>query len=512
MYLVSNEEMRALDHAAIQEWHIPSLILMENAGIAIVRQLSEDVPDLLAKRITILCGRGNNGGDGLVAARQLYLAGAAHVTVVEVIDGERHFSADHQANREMLTRLPVKLIEVDGLSKLNVLKAQLNFTDVVLDCLFGTGLSRDLGELTCAVVNVVNEKRLLRVSVDIPSGLNGDSGQVCGSAVRADFTYTLAWPKQGLFLGEAADHLGVLRVLPIGIPQEVAAEAGIQGTLLQPSMLSAHLPARPLNSHKNRYGHVGLIAGSVGMSGACVLAARSALRAGAGLVTAFVDKGIYTPAAAAAPEVMMKPVAWPNQPALDWLLANTTVQIIGPGMGKSEEKKQTTYSMLRQAESTIIIDADALNMIGEGDGTVLRNSAAHCILTPHPGEMARLLGLTSAEVQADRMQYARRVAERFRCVVVLKGHDTIIAAPDGRYAINPCDSVALATAGSWDVISGVIAAFAAQGMEAYEAACMGVLAHGLAGQRLAAARGVMAAIASDIIDAVGEVLHEAMVD
>ena len=204
----------------------------------------------------------------------------------------------------------------------------------------------------------------------------------------------------------------------------------------------------------------------------------------------------------------MKPVAWPNAPAIDWLLANTKVQIIGPGMGKSEEKKQTIYSLLRQATGTVVIDADALNMIGEGDGTILKNTEASCILTPHPGEMARLLGLTSADVQADRMQYARRVAERFHCTVVLKGHDTIIAAADGRYAINPCDSVALATAGSGDVLSGVIAAFAAQGMEAYDAACMGVLAHGLAGQRLASERGAMATIASDIIEAVGAVLHE----
>lgn len=510
MYLVSNEEMRALDRSAIEEWHIPSLVLMENAGIAIMRQLEKDVEHLAAKRITILCGCGNNGGDGLVLARQLYLAGADHVTVAVVIAGERRFSADHQANRDILDCLPVKLIEVDGPSKLNVLKAQLNFTDVVVDCLFGTGLSRDLDSFMQQVIDVINEKRVLRVSVDVPSGLGGNDGKIYGAAICADYTYTLAWPKQGLFLGEAAVHLGELRVLPIGIPNEVAEQAAVQGTLLEPVMLSAALPQRALNSHKNSYGHVGLIAGSVGMSGACVLAARAAMRSGAGLVTALIDKGIYTAAAAAAPEVMMKPVAWPNQPALDWLLGNTTVQLIGPGMGKSEEKKQTIYSLLRTAEGTVVIDADALSMIGEGDGTILKNSAAHCILTPHPGEMARLLGLTSAEVQADRMQYARRVAERFHCVVVLKGHNTIIAAPDGRYAINPCDSVALATAGSGDVLAGVIAAFAAQGMDAYDAACMGVLAHGMAGMHLAQTRGAMATVASDIIDGVGEVLRVAM--
>lgn len=508
MYLVSNEEMRTLDRTAIEEWKIPSIVLMENAGIAIMRQLEKDVPGLLQKRITILCGCGNNGGDGLVLARQLYLAGAQTITVAVIIEGERWFSQDHQINRDILDRLPVKIIEVDGPSKLNVLKAQLNFTDVAVDCLFGTGLSRDLGELNASVVDVLNEKNVVRVSVDIPSGLAGDTGKVCGNAVRADYTYTLAWPKQGLFVGDAADYLGTLRVLPIGIPEAVAEEAQIAGTLLEIEMLREKLPKRAINSYKNKFGHVGIIAGSVGMSGACVLAAKSAMRSGAGLVTAMIDKGIFAPAAAAAPEVMMKPVAWPNSPALDWLLANTNVQIIGPGMGKSEEKKQTIYSLLRQAEGTIVIDADALNMIGEGDGTILKNTAASCILTPHPGEMARLLGLTNAEIQADRMHYARRVAERFHCIVVLKGHNTIIAAPDGRYAINPMDSVALATAGSGDVLTGVIAAFAAQGMEAYDAACMGVFVHGLAGQLLEEQRGAMATIASDIIEAVGEVLRQ----
>lgn len=508
MYLVSNEEMRTLDRTAIEEWKIPSLVLMENAGIAILRQLEKDVPDLLHQRITILCGCGNNGGDGLVLARQLHLAGAESVTVAIVIEGERRFSVDHQANRDILDRLPVKIIEVDGESKANVLKAQLNFTDVAVDCLFGTGLSRDLGPLTSSVVDILNEKNVLRIAVDIPSGLAGDSGKVCGRAVCADYTYTLAWPKQGLFVGDAADYIGTLRVLPIGIPEEVADAAEISGTLLETDMLREKMPKRAINSHKNKFGHVGLIAGSVGMSGACVLAARSAMRSGAGLVTAMIDKGIFAPAAAAAPEVMMKPIAWPNTAALDWLLSHTNVQIIGPGMGKSEEKKQTIYSLLRQAESTIVIDADALNMIGEGDGTILKNTAAKCILTPHPGEMARLLGLTSADIQADRMQYARRVAERFHCIVVLKGHNTIIAAPDGRYAINPLDSVALATAGSGDVLTGVIAAFAAQGMEAYDAACMGVFVHGLAGRLLEEQRGPMATIASDIIDAVGEVLRQ----
>ena len=408
-----------------------------------------------------------------------------------------------------MDQLPIKLIEVDSAAKLNVLKAQLSFTDVAVDCLFGTGLSRNLSDFMAALVEIVNEKNLTRIAIDIPSGLNGDSGKVCGNAVRATYTYTLAWPKQGLFLGEASEYLGILRVLSIGIPKEVCKEAGIKGRLLEADMLKKMLPQRALNTYKNKCGHVGMIAGSVGMSGACVMAAEAAMRSGAGLVTAFIDKAIYTPMAAALPEVMMKPIAWPNAPALDWLVANTDVQIIGPGMGRSEEKKQTIYSLLRQAQGTIVIDADALRMIGEGDGTVLKNSEAECILTPHPGEMAQLLGVSNTEIQSDRMYYARKVAERFECTVVLKGHNTIIAAKDGRYSVNPLDSVALATAGSGDVLAGVIAAFAAQGLEAYEAASLGVLVHGLAGMYVAEEKGIMATMARDIIGAVGTVLRDA---
>ena len=501
--------MRALDHAAIEQWCIPSMVLMENAGIAIMHQLEKDIPHLLEKKISIICGHGNNGGDGLVLARQLYLAGVSGVTVYVLVDDKRHFSADHTTNRMILDHLPIKLVEIDDQAKLVVLKAQLNFADVVVDCLFGTGISRDLDTLTAAVVEVVNEKQVVRVSIDIPSGINGDTGHVYGAAIHADYTYTLAWPKQGLFLGEACEYLGQLRVVPIGIPNDVAKEFNVQGTFLEPKMLREKLPARKLNSHKNTYGHVGMIAGSVGMGGACILSAKAAMRSGAGLVTAFVDKGIYTPTATAVPEVMMKPVVWPNASAVEWLLSKTNVQVIGPGMGKSEEKKQTIYTLLRQAEGTVLIDADALTLIGEGDGTIIRNCAADCILTPHPGEMARLLGLSSAEVQADRMQYARKMAERFNCVVVLKGHNTIIASGDGRYAINSWDSVALATAGSGDVLAGIIAAFAAQGLEAYDAACMGVLAHGLAGMYIEKTKGNFAAISGDIIEGVGEVLRQA---
>lgn len=509
MFLVNNEEMRALDQAAIDEYHIPSLILMENAGIAIMQQMQQDIPELDSKRVLILCGSGNNGGDGLVLARQLRRHSAAQVTVVVLFEGSKHESPDHAANRAIIDALGIKVVEVNSAANLRVLHAMLSMSDVAVDCLFGTGMSRPLSDFFSNVVELVNRCEALRIAVDIPSGLNGDDGHIYGKVVRADFTYTIAFPKTGLYVGDSAEATGTIRILDIGIPEKTAADAGIHGTLLDEEWLRAHLPQRSATSYKNTFGHVGIVAGSSGMSGACVLSAKGALRSGAGLVTVLADREIQPIVAIAVSEAMVRPVTWPNDKALEWLVTNTKVQVIGPGMGKNDVKRQVLARLLQQSEGTVVIDADALSLLAEGDGSALSRTRAHCILTPHPGEMARLLGKTNKEVQEDRLGIARMVSERFGGVVVLKGHHSIIAAPDGRYAVNASDSAALATAGSGDVLSGIISAFAAAGLETFDAACAGVLTHGLAGIRLEKTRGCAGTIAGDIAEAAGDILRDA---
>lgn len=506
MFLVNSEEMRTLDRTAIDEWGIPSLILMENAGMAIFQQLQKDITHLEEKRVLIICGCGNNGGDGLVVARQMVQHGYHNVVLAIVNEGEKIPTKEFDMNFQIIERLGIKYLDIDSAQKLNILKAQLSFSDVALDCLLGTGISRNLSAMLEEAVQIINAKKIVRIAVDVPSGLNGSTGEIFGACVHADYTYTLAFPKQGLFLRETSDHVGQLRVVPIGIPNKIAEESMIRGRLLEREWLYSIMPQRHSSGYKNQFGHIGIIAGSIGMSGACVLSAKSALRSGSGLVTALVDKGIFTTIATSVPEAMVQPIVWPNPKAIATLLQMTKVQIIGPGMSTSEEKKEILYDVLKSATGTLIIDADALNILAESDGESLRQTNAHCVLTPHPGEMARLLGMTVAEVQSDRLNLARKMASKFKCTVVLKGHHTIIANKEGDFSVNPHDSVALATAGSGDVLTGVIAAMAANGLEAYDAACAGVLLHGLAGEQLANTKGLVTTIASDIIESISAIL------
>lgn len=507
MYVVTNEEMRAIDQRAIQQWEIPSTVLMESAGLAVVTRLEQDFPDLSAQRVTILAGNGNNGGDGLVIARHLYMRN--HAVTVLVFNEDGNCSEDHFINRRILNHMPIRVFDIAKSQQLKILKATLNHTDIVLDCLFGTGLNRAVSPLYIDVFQMVNDqKNIQRIAVDCPSGLNGNTGQVKSEAIRAHKTYTLAWPKVGFYQPGAEIFTGALHVLPIGIPHEVADMEKPQVQLLQAHLLKDYLTQQPSDAHKGMFGHVGIIAGSIGMSGACVLAAKSALRTGAGVVTALVDKAIFNPVATMLPEAMVRPVTWPNGQVLNWLMERTDTLVVGPGMGMTEEKKQIVHDILASHTGTLILDADALSLLASEGLDQLRETKAQVILTPHPGEMGRMVGTTSADIQTDRLAHARHLAETCQCTVVLKGHHTVIAAATGQVRINACDSVALATAGSGDVLAGCIAAFAAQGLSPFTAACAGVLLHGMAGQFCARTYGTRGTTAGLILEGIGATLQE----
>lgn len=507
MYVVTNEEMRAIDQRTIKQWEIPSTVLMESAGLAVVEELMRDIPDLNSKRVTVLAGCGNNGGDGLVIARHLFMRKVS-VTVLVINEGGT-FSEDHKINRRILDHMPVRVFELSKPQQLKVLKATLNHTDLVLDCIFGTGLNRAVRAFYINVFQEVNQqKNITCISVDCPSGLNGNTGEIGDDAIRADRTYTLAWPKIGFYQPGAEQFVGKLTILPIGIPTEAADMEKPQTKLLQSGDIKHFLKAPPIDAHKGMFGHVGIIAGSVGMSGACVLSARAALRSGAGLVTSLTDKAVFTPVATMLPEAMIRPMSWPNDNALRWLMERTDVILVGPGMGTTGEKKQVLTFLLANHTGLLILDADALTLLAQENKEALRETNAQVIITPHPGEMGKLIGKSSAEVQANRIETARVFAEAYQCTVVLKGHHTVIADPTGDTRINACDSVALATAGSGDVLAGCIAAFAAQGLNRLEAACAGVLLHGMAGQYCARTVGARSTTAGLIIDGIGAVLKE----
>lgn len=506
MYIVKKEEMQKIDRMAIEDWEIPSIVLMENAGQAIVDQLSVLYPNVAEMKVTIVAGSGNNGGDGLVVARKLYQKGAS--VVVFVINESDTTSSDHEINRKILNHLPIRVFDVKNEQQLKILKANLKHADIVLDSIFGVGLNRPLNGFYESVIDLINEESACTVSIDCPSGLDCDSGNLYGSTVKACHTLTLAWPKIGLYMPQSFDVTGSIYVLDIGIPVEAAKNIDPQVTLLTNSYLQEQLNPRPLNSHKNRFGHVGIIAGSVGMSGALVLAAQAAGRAGAGLVTALVDKHIYQVVASLMPEVMVRPVNWPNEKLLDWLLQQSSVILLGPGMGLSEQKEEVVKYILTQAQKPIVVDADGLTLLKRIGLDILNKSKADIILTPHPGEMARLVDKSIADCQEHRFELARQFAKRYGVTLVLKGHHTIIASSAEQMAINEVDAPTLATAGSGDVLAGMIAAFAGQERKPFDAACIAVALHGRAGLRLQEKMGSVAPIATDIIHALSYELKD----
>lgn len=507
MYIVTNEEMRAIDQSTIEQWEIPSQVLMESAGLAVVERLSQDEEELLTKRVTVLVGAGNNGGDGLVIARHLYMRGVA-VTVFLLKDGGASSSQDHIANRKIIGHMPVRLFEITKSHQLKLLKATLNHTDLLVDCVFGTGLNRNLNDLYIEVFDMINEVGLPCIAVDIPSGINGDTGEVMGAAIKASKTYALALPKKGCYLKNADRYTGDLVVLPIGIPGEVIAQSKPSLELLTEEKLKGFFQERPSNAHKNSFGHLGVLAGSLGMGGACVLASKAAMRVGVGVLTAFTDKNSFTPIATMLPEAMVRPVVWPNEQVLDWIGEKTSAILIGPGLGVSDEKKEILAYLLAHYKGVLVIDADALTMLAQMDKEVFHTTEAQLVLTPHPGEMGRLIGKTAAEVQEDRIQIALDYAKKMACTLVLKGHHTVIANQQGLALVNNCDSVSLATAGSGDVLAGTIASLAAQGFQAYQAAQAGVLLHGLAGIKSAEKNGIRSTMANDLIDCLGEILKD----
>ncbi len=506
MYILKKEEMQTIDRMAIENWEIPSIVLMENAGQAIVNKLDDLYPDVGQMKITVVSGNGNNGGDGLVVARKLYQKGA-NVVVFVINEGDTT-SKDHEVNRKILNHLPIRVFDVKNEQQLKILKANLKHADLVLDAIFGVGLNRPLNGFFEAVIDLINEESACTIAVDCPSGLDCDTGNLYGSAVQACHSFTLAWPKIGLFMPESYKLTGEVHVLDIGIPVEVAKNIAPQAKLLTDTYLAEQLSPRPANSYKNQYGHVGIIAGSIGMSGAMVLSAKAAGRAGAGLVTALVDKHIYQVVAGMMPEVMVRPVSWPNEKMLDWLIEQGSVLLVGPGMGLSEQKEEIVKYILMNTDKTVVIDADGLTLLKKIGLNILHESKANIILTPHPGEMARLIDKSTAYCEENRFALAVKFAKTYGVTLVLKGHHSIIASENGETAINAIDSPALSTAGSGDVLSGIIAAFAAQGKETFDAANIAVALHGRVGAVLEKRFGSVAPIASDIINALSYELKE----
>lgn len=501
MFVVSQEEMKAIEAQAMEQWEMPELLLMEGAARAMVDRMLALDPDLRHRHITVVAGPGNNGGDGLAMARMLYLEGCR---VVAFSVAPKGASEAHLLQRRILSHFPVRSFTIENESQTRILKTNLVHADVVIDALFGLGLSRPPEGVFETVIDLINERSLVRYAVDLPSGLHADEGDMGGSVVKASHTFALGFYKRAHFNSKAEPYLGQRHLLPAGFHGKMAEAVAPAMSLLDERCLQ-QLPKRALDGHKYSYGHLGILGGAVGMSGAAALAIRGAQQSGIGIVSALVDKGVYGGLSIQVPEALVRPTQWEEE-AVRAFLAEGDAHLIGPGFSQRKERLE----VLRQAlasDRPLLIDADGLRLLARMDDAeaLLKARTSATVLTPHPGEMAALVGNTTTEVQADREGHAMALARLLNAVVVLKGHHTLIAAPDGRLALNPVDSPLLGTAGSGDVLAGLLAGLLCRMESPFEAACAAVYLHGLAGQRLARAPGPLP-LASDIAEAIGALM------
>jgi ADP-dependent NAD(P)H-hydrate dehydratase / NAD(P)H-hydrate epimerase len=498
-------EMRELDRLAIDTYGIPGVVLMENAGAQVARILWQEFPDLSTRRVAVLCGQGNNGGDGFVIARYLHNASVS-VRVFIVGEAER-IRGDARTHLEMLRCAGVAPQGADTPESIQAVCAQLADYDILIDALLGTGLRATVSGFFQHVITAMNASGRPVVAVDIPSGLSADSGTPLGSHVQAYLTVTMGLPKQGLLLYPAAEHVGKLVVADIGFPAAVRDHESVLCYVLEPQIIASHLVGRAADTHKGSYGHLLVVAGGLGKTGAGVLASLAALRSGAGLVSYALPHSLNAAMEAKLTEVMTITLPEAEEGVLGADAAKRIVEwaegkdalVLGPGLGTHPETVRCVHDVLRQVRLPVVLDADGLNALAI-DPRSHGDIQASLILTPHPGELARLRQTTTATIQADRLTAARETAQAYHAAVVLKGAHTVIAEPEGALHINLTGNPGMATAGSGDVLSGVIGALLGQGYAPSLAARIGVHIHGLAGDLAAAALGERSLIAGDLVD------------
>ena len=511
MRVLSAAQMQEADRLTIEDIGIPSMVLMENAGRAVAHHLTQRFRALAFEHTVVLCGRGNNGGDGFVVAR--VLAAREHDVSVFLIGRAVQVRGDARRNLDILSRLEIPVVEIATEDDWEQHAAAIAQADVIVDALFGTGLKEPLSGLHARVVKDVNAMPAAVVSIDVPSGLSCDTHQVIGEAIKAELTITLGAPKLPLVLPPAERLCGDLVTADIGIPQEIVDELdGPRVELLGPAEIMRHLMPRDPDSNKGDYGRVVIAGGSMGKTGAVHLSAMAALRSGAGLVTIATPKPCVPIVASMGAEYMTD--GWDDDDAsasdaaARVLGLKKDVLAIGPGLGAGPRQQAFVHALLERTDVSLVLDADALNVWQDDPSRLHGREGIDIIITPHPGEMSRLTGLSIEEVQQNRLEVVRNFAMSRSIFVVLKGHRTLIGTPDGRVAINPTGNPGMATGGTGDVLTGMIAAWYGQLLDA-EAACrVAVYLHGLAGDLARRNGGEAALIAGDIIEHLGEATRD----
>jgi len=503
MQLCSASEVMALDRHAIDQLGIPGVVLMENAGRICSDLFADKFSDYFPGSVLILAGQGNNGGDGYVMARILAERGWRVTTLV--LGREETISGDARVMLNIVRKLGFSISFVEEVSALKDHFAAAA-PNLIVDAIFGTGLNSDVRGLQAEAITLTNQSVAPVFSVDIPSGVDGSTGRVCGLAVKADLTVTFDHAKIGHGSQPGAVYAGDLRVVDIGIPLTGRQEFSSNVHLLDELEVQTLLPERSAVGHKGKFGHLLVLAGSPGKTGAAALTGNAAVRSGCGLVTVATPASVHDIIEVKLTEAMSCPLAdqsgllsLPAQAQIEQLLVDRQALAVGPGLGQSVELAELIKNLVSSATVPMVIDADGLNLLADQLECLHGRSDHPLILTPHPGEMARLTGSTVSEIEADRFEVAQKFAVKHGVVLLLKGARTLIAAPDGRVNINSTGNDGLASGGSGDVLTGLIGGLLAQGLDGFSAATLGAWLHGRAAELVADLQGTAGMAASDLL-------------
>lgn len=576
MKVVTAQQMQTLDRYTIEEIGLPGIVLMENAGRAVAKAMFKHFPDLWHQKVHIICGKGNNGGDGLVVARHLSAAGV--LVKIFLLAKQENLAGDAAINLGLVQKLGLSLVEISTAEELAKFQAELTSADILVDAIFGTGFTPPVRGLAAEVIELLNQvkqgkqvnqanqanqvmqvspspnplpsgervgkrvgervdervgeevgergtfsspgsqhKKIKKaiVAVDLPSGLSSDTPQLFSPHLTADLTITFGLPKLSHLLPPACLAVGALKIADIGIPQQAVEQAKIMVEVTEKSYIRQKWPPRSLTSHKGTFGHLFILAGSLGKTGAAYLTSQAGARVGAGLVTLGIPASLNCIMEVKLTEVMTLPLAETEEqtlslkakPALAEQFSRMSALAIGPGLSTHPEVRELLAWIIEEANLPLVIDADGINNLA-GQTHILQKAKYPPILTPHPKELARLLDLDLHLILEDRLAFVRKASQDFNCYCVLKGYRTLIAEPDGHLTINPTGNSALATGGTGDVLTGLIGGLLAQGFSQAEASRIGVYLHGYAADQIRRQRGESGLLAGDLIKALPMAMEE----
>jgi ADP-dependent NAD(P)H-hydrate dehydratase / NAD(P)H-hydrate epimerase len=507
MILLSSAESRELDRLSQEKYGIPSYSLMTRAGESVADAMMRVFAEAAAGGVLAFAGKGNNGGDAFVAARKLHQNGVIVRTLL--LGSAADLKGDAQRAHNDYLAAGGQVIAITSEADLDVV---LKYPPgVVIDGIFGTGLNSEVHGLARAAIERINQLEAPAVAVDIASGVDSDTGAIMGVAVEATMTVTFGYAKVGHMSFPGAGHCGELRIFDIGFAPKAIDEVAPRARFVVADEARRFVEPRPTNSHKGMYGHPMVIAASLGKSGAALLASRGALRTGAGLVTAAVPACVQSIVAAGQAELMTEPIADRDGhfdgeragAALSTLLAGKDALIVGPGIGLNADTQRLMEWIITEASDpklSILIDADGLNALAQLGCDRLKSARGAFVLTPHPGEAARLLGISTAEINANRVDAARRLSERTGASVLLKGARSVIAGAGGELFINSTGNPGMSTPGMGDALSGIVGALMARHLSPLDALVFGVFLHGYAADRVAERMGQVGYLAGDLIE------------